>query len=222
MRTSSEYRASAREMLNGRWNEVALMAVIVVAATFIFTGLSVYSTVAQSVGVDLPLRLGFMADSLNTVATILLVGPLEYAMLCVLLSMKRGELNDTPSMSMFKFFSRDWSRFVVALVLEMIIIFLISIPTFGIGGIIFAYAYKMVPYLLKDYPELTAREALQMSREMMKGYKWDLFLLELTFIGWLFLTILTCGIAVIWVAPYISTAEAFFYDDLKAEVVVEE
>lgn len=80
----------------------------------------------------------------------------------------------------------------------------------------------MVPYLLRDYPELTATEALRTSREMMKGHKWDLFVLDLTFIGWGILCLFTAGIGLLWLQPYVSAAYAHFYEDLKAETIVEE
>jgi uncharacterized membrane protein len=80
----------------------------------------------------------------------------------------------------------------------------------------------MVPYLLHDYPELSPREAMKLSREMMSGQKWELFVLDLTFIGWILLSILTAGLGTIFVEPYMSTARAAFYEDLKAEKLIEE
>ena len=220
MRANSDYRAEAREALSGRWNETALMSLIIFACSLLFSGVSMYDAVAGE-GV-VPMKWVGMSDALNTLVIFLMAGPLEFAMFNVLLQMKRGDLADTPMMSMFRFFSKDWARYVVAYVLMTVIVVLISIPTLCIGGIIFAYAYKMVPYLLHDYPELSAKEALKLSREMMKGYKWDLFLLDFSFIGWALLAILTLGIGLLWLMPYIYAAEAGFYEDLKAETVVEE
>lgn len=214
MKTASDYRAAARESLDEQWHSSALMTLIILVLASIFS-------VSPMLFAD-NIQGTLVADSAGTLISILLVGPLEYAMFNVILLINRKRLEDVPVIVMFKDSKTDWGRYVVALVLQMIIITLISIPTLGIGGIIFAYAYKMVPFLLHDYPELTAKEALKLSREMMKGYKWDLFVLDLTFIGWAFLCILTLGIGVLWLAPYIYSAEAHFYDDLKAEVVVEE
>ena len=214
MKTASDYRAAARESLDEQWHSSALMTLIILVLASIFS-------VSPMLFAD-NIQRTLLADSAGTLMSILLVGPLEYAMFNVILLINRQRLEDVPVIAMFKDGIADWGRYVVALVLQMIIITLISIPTLGIGGIIFAYAYKMVPFLLHDYPELTAKEALKLSREMMKGYKWELFVLDLTFIGWALLCILTLGIGVLWLAPYIYSAEAHFYDDLKAEVVVEE
>lgn len=220
MKSNSNYRAAARATLSGHWNETALMTLVILLVSLLFSGISMMAAFTDMISV--PTMFVTMSDTANTLVVLLLAAPLEYAMSNVLLAMRRNELEDTPFMTMFRFFSRDWGRYVVAYVLVLIIVVLISIPTLGIGGIIFGYAYKMVPYLLHDYPELTAKEALKLSREMMKGYKWDLFLLEFSFIGWILLAILTCGIGILWLMPYMYAAEAEFYDDLKAETVVEE
>lgn len=222
MRTYFEYRAAARETLEGRWNETALMTLIIIAipallgvstVCFPFMGLDEMSSIVMNSSVN----------GLTTLVSILVIVPLECAMYNVFVSMIRGTMeNDTPVKEMFVFFKQDWVRYVKTYILEMIIIFLISLITLGIGGIIFSYAYAMVPYLLHDYPELGAREALRMSRELMKGHKWDLFVLQLTFLGWIILAILTCGIGLLWLTPYMSAAQGHFYQDLKDELIEEE
>jgi len=98
---------------------------------------------------------------------------------------------------------------------------LISVFTFlwslllVIPGIIKAYAYSMSFYVLADNPELTASEALAKSQSMMNGHKMELFVLELSFIGWFFLVGLTFGLAAIYVAPYMEATMANFYNSIK-------
>ena len=84
-----------------------------------------------------------------------------------------------------------------------------------IPGIIKTYSYSMAFYILADNPELTAREALSKSKEMMNGHKLDLFVLQLSFIGWSLLTGLTFGLAGIYTIPYISATMANFYNSIK-------
>lgn len=84
-----------------------------------------------------------------------------------------------------------------------------------IPGIIKQYAYSMSFYILADNPELTAREALSKSKEMMNGHKWDLFVLQLSFFWWYLLVGITFGIAAIYVTPYISATTANFYNSIK-------
>lgn len=93
---------------------------------------------------------------------------------------------------------------------------------FVIPGIIKAYSYSMSYYVLADHPEMTAREALKESQRIMDGHKMDLFVLSLSFIGWLLLSYVTCGLALIYVLPYMNTAFANFYESIKTPQVTVE
>ena len=74
----------------------------------------------------------------------------------------------------------------------------------------------MVPDLVKDRPELSADQTIDLSVQMMEGHKSELFGLYLSFFGWFILCLLTCGIGFIFLKPYVSTSVADFYEDLKA------
>lgn len=93
---------------------------------------------------------------------------------------------------------------------------------FIIPGIIKAYAYAMAPYILAENPTISITEALDESQEMMKGHKMDLFILGLSFIGWVLLGLITFGIAFIWVIPYINAAHAEFYLEVSGGNVIAE
>lgn len=87
---------------------------------------------------------------------------------------------------------------------------------FLIPGIVKAYSYRMVPFILKDRPELSATEVITESRRMMNGHKWNTFLLDLSFIGWLILTVLTLGIVgIFWTGPYMDNTNAALYLELR-------
>ena len=75
----------------------------------------------------------------------------------------------------------------------------------------------MTPYILEDNPELGAVDAIHRSRMMMRGHKFDLFWLYLSFIGWFLLSLLTLGIGFLWLVPYMETAQAAFYEEVKAD-----
>ncbi len=88
-----------------------------------------------------------------------------------------------------------------------------------IPGIIAAFSYSLVLYIALDDPNLGAMETIKKSKEMMKGNKWKLFCLSMSFIGWAILGIFTVGILYFWLIPYISTSSAIFYDDIKKKAV---
>ena len=96
---------------------------------------------------------------------------------------------------------------------QLLYIFLWTI-CFIIPGIMAGYSYAMAHYIANDHPEMTAREVIAVSKEMMKGNRWRLFCLEFSFIGWQLLAALTLGLGSFAVAPYMETARAFFYHDL--------
>jgi uncharacterized membrane protein len=74
---------------------------------------------------------------------------------------------------------------------------------------------SMTFYALSDHPLGTALESLNHSNKLMKGHKWKLFCLFFRFIGWWVLCIFTLGIGFLWLAPYILSSHAAFYDDIK-------
>ena len=83
---------------------------------------------------------------------------------------------------------------------------------FVIPGIVKSYSYMLVPYLIKDNPELSATEAITRSREMMNGHKWEAFVLDLSFIGWFLLGAVTADLVnIFWTQPYHKSARARFY-----------
>ena len=73
------------------------------------------------------------------------------------------------------------------------------------------YEYSMIPYLLAEYPEMTAEEAFAGSKELTKGYKWELFVLDLSFLGWVLLGTLALGIGTYFVLPYVEATFAEAY-----------
>jgi len=86
---------------------------------------------------------------------------------------------------------------------------------FIIPGFIKSLAYSMTYYILADHPEMKAKDAITKSREMMDGHKAELFVLSLSFLGWMILGVLSLGILYIWLVPYMNATMAAFYDSIK-------
>ena len=106
-----------------------------------------------------------------------------------------------------------WLHILIAVVLVYVIVFACTL-LFIIPGIIMGLAYTFVIYLVID-TDVAGNDALKESREMMKGYKWDYFVFELSFIGWIILGIFTLGILYIWLVPYMNVASVLYYEKLK-------
>lgn len=87
---------------------------------------------------------------------------------------------------------------------------------FVIPGIVKALAYSMAPYILADCPEVRAKDALRLSIRMTNGYKMDLFVAALSFLGWEILSAFTCGILeILYVGPYREITFGGIYAELK-------
>lgn len=87
-----------------------------------------------------------------------------------------------------------------------------------IGGIIKTYEYRMIPYILAENPKMARKEVFKLSKRMMKGNKWKTFVLDMSFFGWNFLSVLTFGLlSILFVNPYNAGTIAELYIVLKNE-----
>ena len=89
-----------------------------------------------------------------------------------------------------------------------------------VPGIVKYYSYGVVRYILADNPQIGYDRALKLSMEMTHGYKWDMFVLDLSFIGWFLLGAIPCGLGIIFVQPYYQTAKAQMYQFLRQKAVM--
>ena len=87
---------------------------------------------------------------------------------------------------------------------------------FLIPGIIKMYSYMLTPYILGEYPNVKATDAIKLSMRMTDGHKGELFMMQLSFFGWTLLSTLTFHIlGVLYVFPYMNTAMAGCYTELR-------
>lgn len=192
MKRSSELRAQAWSALSGKWG----MAVVATLVYMVICG--VISLIPY----------------VSSIAALLVSLPLAYGFTIMLLNVVRGrdvELNTLGEG--FKDYGRILGTMLLSSVYQFLWMLLLIIP-----GIIKGYSYALTPYLLKDHPELKFNAAIEESMRLMSGNKMRLFILDLTYIGWFLLCIVTFGIATLWVNPYWCTARAAFYEDLMSDL----
>lgn len=193
LKLNSELRAVSRTTLSGNWMMAALATLV-------------YLLIAGGVS-SIPVA--------GSVLAIIITYPLAYGFAILFLDLFRegkpidiGKLFDG-----FKDFGRVWGTLILVAIYTILWTCLLIIP-----GIVKSYSYALTPFILKDEPELKYNAAIEKSMRMMDGYKMKLFLLNLSFIGWMILSILTLGIGLLFLQPYMNTARAAFYEDLKAEL----
>lgn len=85
-----------------------------------------------------------------------------------------------------------------------------------VPGIIKAYEYRMIPYILADHPDMDRKDVFAKSKELMMGQKWKAFVLDLSFIGWEILSLFTARIlGMLYVSPYRNMTNAALYERLE-------
>ncbi len=212
MKENQDYKNEGLAALKGHWAQAVVALLVAGAIITVFRGPYLVSVMLSDTAsvpdfkILIPLWFLFMGGAL------LVGGPLTVGFVNAVRRLFRGEGN--VGSNMFKIGFGNWAHHAWGYFLVRLFTLLWSL-LFWIPGIIKALSYAMTNYILVDYPELSANKAIDLSRAMMKGRKYDLFYLYLSFIGWILLCILTFGIGFLWLEPYISAAQASFYQDVK-------
>jgi len=118
----------------------------------------------------------------------------------------------------YSFNRSRYMNIIKAMLYKGVLIFLWSLLLI-IPGIIKSYAYRMVPYILADNPQIGYKRAIEISNGMTMDEKFNIFALDLSFIGWYILGAIAFGIGVLFVNPYVNATEAELYLVLKQKAI---
>ncbi|WP_455498653.1 DUF975 family protein [Coprobacter sp.] len=190
---SSIFKDKALKVLSGNWKPsviVSLVVVLIIGGSIAlqYVSLLLYYVVFLAFG------------------SIVSIGCM-YVFLDLYRDKKEPQIADlfTP----FQQYGRIFACYIQVFIFTILWMLLLIVP-----GIIKGLSYSMSYFVLKDRPELSPAEAIKESMRLMNGHKADLFILQLSFIGWAILGSITV-IGIIWVIPYMYTAVAAFYEQLK-------
>ncbi len=195
-----EIKSLAKEKIKGNlWNIWWPLLVIC-----LISGLagSIGGALSNSLG-----TIGAIISSLISIAASLLGA--SYT--AYLMKLTRGEEADFNTI--IDCLKNKWLQLLITSLLVAIYVFLWSM-LFVIPGIIKGLAYSMALLIVID-TDLSGNDAIRESMRMMDGYKWNYFVFQLSFIGWILLAPLTFGLLYIWLLPYMMTAEILYYDKLR-------
>lgn len=214
----SGIKADARAFLgeNTRWWKffLAFLPVFILEGVF-GIGIRVWTGVVEpNSGGYGSFEVSFGGRFLDLVS--LLMMPIMVALAGYCLNAIRG-FNPTWQSLYKEGFDRYGKYFVVAFLVRLFTALWTLL--FIIPGIIKTFAWSQTDYIIHDNPNLSAKEAREISARMTDGYKADLFVLSLSFIPWILLSGITCGIALIYVLPYIFTVSAMYYENLKSNAI---
>ena len=154
------------------------------------------------------------AVSFTGIGTIILMGPISYGVSKIFLRLVYGE--PIKLETMFDGFKDDFGGTLLLGLMQTIFIALWTL-LFIIPGIIKSYSYAMAFFIKVDHPDYDWSTCLKESDSMMKGHKGELFVLDLSFIGWIIVAMFTLGIGLFWVSPYMECTRANFYACLAAQ-----
>ena len=237
MRLAADFRSIARDVLQGKW-KIAVLVGLVASMLGAVEGMGPevkFNFEESNVKASLELAgqtIFSTGGSLNSDFGALMVGSYTYIMIAALImgavyfvlgsvinvGYAKFNLNLVDRLegafeNLFAYFSY-WKTTVVARVLRGVYVLLWSL-LFIIPGIMASLSYAMTEYILAENPEMSASEAITLSKQMMDGNKWRLFCLDLSFIGWDILCGFTLGIGYLWLTPYKQAARAAFYREVS-------
>ena len=237
MRLAADFRSMAREILRGKWKIAVLVGLVAsmlgavdgmgpevkfnIEESSIKASLELAGNTILSTGGRLDSDFGaFMVGKYTYIMIAALITGALYFVLGSIIEVGYAKFNlnladklEGAFENLFAYFSY-WKTTAVARFLRSIYLLLWSL-LFIIPGIIAALSYAMTNYILAENPEMSASEAINLSKQMMDGNKWRLFCLRLSFIGWDILCGFTLGIGYLWLNPYKQTAEAAFYREVS-------
>lgn len=204
MKRISEYRREARTALQGKWGIAVGTFTIYIAIILLFNFLG-----------------GGLRHTFNLFDAInyLIVGALVLGLTRFFLNLVRDQGPRVKQLFFYFTSLRRYAKSILFIFIYLLFIFLWTLLLI-IPGIIKAYSYAMTAFILNDEPELSVFEAITKSRQMMDGYKWKLFLLKFSFIGWVILGLIPLGLGLLWVIPYMQTAFSRFYLHVKEQLAV--
>lgn len=214
-------RATARQKLAGKWGISIGVAAVAAILGGLIAGMSFLPEVTKKFedlsSIDPRALAGFLGVSLGSgllgLVVFIIGGTIELGYAQFLLKQHDG--NDIAFNDLFSQFYRFGQGFAQQF-LRGLYIFLWSL-LLVIPGIVKGFSYAMTPFIMTDHPELTASEAINRSKEMMNGHKWELFVLDLTFIGWSILCALTMNLGHLFLNPYKNAAYAVFYRQISGQ-----
>ncbi|MCR4789913.1 MAG: DUF975 family protein [Treponemataceae bacterium] len=212
------YKTSALKQLKGSWTTPVLITLVILLITSMMNTGTIIQNYNDS-DIDLIAEGGNFSmnvqktpsftiqetiSSIISLLSIIVGGILEIA--CCKFYLKIASFQKASANDFIEALNL-WAKGILETLWSNLFIILWSM-LFVIPGIIKAISYSQAFYILAEFPSVSITQALKISQKIMKGYKADYFVMQLSFIGWGLLACLTCGIGFLWLIPYIQSANA--------------
>lgn len=216
MKTNKELVLEARTNLSGIWTKVVVFSLIYYSVTQV---IYIITILILMIILSIPLLAPF-AHIINLLIAFMITPLLYVGFYRYFLDIKAGGVTGDYDV-LFRWFKKGFLRIVLTYFVVCVYILLWTCLLI-VPGIIKSIAYAQTFFILAEDDMITPSSAIRKSQNMMRGYKMQYFLLNLRFIGWTLLSILTLGVGFIWLIPYMMTAFAGFYNELKKNYTEED
>ena len=209
MFTRKELKENAKQQLKGNWGRAILAYFIAAAIVSVLSLLVIFPTLKKSVvgyQVSFPIWTWILFVVIFLASSGLVIGIAKF-----FLDLSRRSGAEVKTIfDGYKIFGKSLLLQLLTFIFTYLWSLLLVIP-----GIVASYRYRLAAYLLIDDETMTAKQAIDQSKQMMMGHKGDLFVLDLSFIGWAILATIPFGLGYLWLCPYMETTYANFYLSLK-------
>ncbi|RMC38741.1 MULTISPECIES: DUF975 family protein [unclassified Lactobacillus] len=219
----AELKAEAKKELRGNWGWAACMGLIIVILNGLIFGYNIKDDIGNFQGNNVvEVVKPYVTNGTFFLGTGLgfLSGFFMLSMVITFLHLSRGHKHNLFKAVFSVFtdnrFIPEFLNYLCSYIFQNLWTLLLVVP-----GIIKSYSYALTPYIVSDLvesgKEVHATTGITESRRLMVGHKWQLFVLDLSFLGWYLIGLLTLGIGFIWIVPYVQTTKANFYRQLAGD-----
>jgi uncharacterized membrane protein len=196
LKNRSEYKEQAKRLMVDKNKNVILILLVFIFLNGIIAG--IFSKGAWM--------------TIGSIVDIAIMAGMSFAFVVLWRNVVDGKDSDLKEILLVGY-KENYLRNLVLYLLRLLWVILYTLLLI-IPGIIKAYSYSMAFYLIHKEPSLKPADALQKSADLMKGHKMDLFMLDLSYVGWYFIGLFTACILWLWIIPKHSTAQMLYYDEI--------
>lgn len=221
-----KYKNFAKKQLSNRWGVPILVTIVIGVISAVFSipdvlklSRSGYITAmlnSDYIAASEAINNAFSTSLLTSIIYMIVSAILQVAAINVYIKMSRSP--EPVSFSDFIEGFNNWARAALSILWQFLWIFLWTL-LFIIPGIIKSIAYSQTFYIIAEYKDISITKAMRISIEITKGHKLDLFVLYLSFLGWILLSGLTLGILNFWLIPYMNMTYVNSYHALMKEAL---
>lgn len=219
MFNNKKYKSFALQQLKGRWGIPIIISAIITVVTSIFAMPDLIRSFEQLQNLEALATTATPSSSTSIISSLIqaiVSGIFTIAALNVYIQMTRSP--EPVSFSLFIEGLNNWWRATLATLWRFIWVLLWSF-LFFIPGIVKSISYSMMPYIIAEYKNVSVAKAMKISMVITKGHKMDLFVLGLSFLGWILLSVFTLGIGLIVLSPYMELTYVNTFHDLLQEAI---